>query len=75
MPEKQSRIEARIEPDTLAIVCSAAHEAAQKTVAEVDQLRLSRQAQEQFANLLLHPPKPKPALRRALKRRCVLIAE
>jgi len=74
MPDKISRINARIEPDALAIVRPAAHEAVQKTVAEVDLLRLSRQAQEQFANLLLHPPKPKPALRRALKRRRALIA-
>jgi uncharacterized protein (DUF1778 family) len=87
---RTSRIEARIAPDALAIVrraaeiqgrsvsdfvVAAAQEAAQKTVAEVEVIRLSRQAQEQFANLLLNPPKPKPALARALKRRRTLIKE
>lgn len=87
---RTSRIEARIAPDALVIVrraaeiqgrsisdfvVSAAQEAAQRTVAEVEVIRLSRQAQEQFANLLLNPPKPKSALKRAFKRHRALIAE
>ncbi|MBZ5611547.1 MAG: DUF1778 domain-containing protein [Acidobacteriia bacterium] len=87
---RTSRIEARIAPDALAIVrraaeiqgrsvsdfvVAAAQEAALKTVAEVEVIRLSRRAQEQFANLLLNPPKPKPALMRALKRRRALIKD
>jgi uncharacterized protein (DUF1778 family) len=87
---RTSRIEARIAPEALAIVrraaeiqgrsvsdfvVSAAQEAAQKTVAEVEVIRLSRDAQQQFARLLLKPPKPARALVRALKRRRALIAE
>ena len=87
---RTARIEARIAPEALVIVrraaeiqgrsvsdfvVSAAQEAAQKTVAEVEVIRLSREAQEQFANLLLNPPKPKAALKRAFKRRRALIAE
>jgi uncharacterized protein DUF1778 len=48
---------------------SAAQEAAQKTIAEVEVIRLSREAQEKFAALLLSPPPPSPALVKALKRR------
>ena len=87
---RTSRIEARIAPENLAIVrraaqilgrsvsdfvVSAAQEAAQKTLAEVELIRLSRKAQQQFADLLLNPPKPKPALRRAFKRRRTLVAD
>lgn len=87
---RTSRIEARIAPENLAIVrraaqilgrsvsdfvVSAAQEAAQKTLAEAELIRLSRKAQQQFADLLLNPPKPTPALRRAFKRRRTLIAD
>lgn len=87
---RTSRIEARIAPDALAIVrraaeiqgrsisdfvVSAAQEAAQKTVAEVEVIRLSHEAQEQFAKLLLNPPKPRATLKSAFKRRGALIAE
>ena len=87
---RSSRIEARIAPQALAIVrraaeiqgrsvsdfvVSAAKDAARRTVAELEIIRLSRQAQEQFAGLLLDPPKPKPALARAFRRRRSLIAE
>ena len=87
---RTSRIEARIAPEALAIVrraaeiqgrsvsdfvVSVAQEAARKTVAEVEVIRLSREAQEQFAKLLLNPPKPNAALKRAFKRRRTLIGE
>lgn len=55
-------------------VTTAAQEAARKTVAEVEVIRLSREAQEQFVSLLLDPPPPSAALRRALKRPKSLIA-
>jgi uncharacterized protein (DUF1778 family) len=85
---RTSRVEARIAPDSLEIIrraaeiqgrsisdfiVAAAQEAAQRTIAEIEVLRLSRQAQEQFANLLLNPPAPTPALARALERHRELI--
>jgi uncharacterized protein (DUF1778 family) len=87
---RTARIEARIAPDALAIVrraaeiqgrsvsdfvVAAAHEAAQKTVAEVEIIQLSREAQEQFISLLLNPPPPSAALMRALDRHRSLIVE
>jgi uncharacterized protein (DUF1778 family) len=87
---RTARIEARIAPDALAIVrraaeiqgrsisdfvVAAAQEAAQKTVAEVEVIQLSREAQEQFISLLLNPPPPSEALLRALGRHRSLIVE
>ena len=87
---RTARIEARITPDALAVVrraaeiqgrsisdfvVAAAQEAAQKTVAEVEVIRLSREAQEQFVSLLMTPPAPTDALVRALERRRALIVE
>lgn len=82
-PEKRTaRIDARIAPEALAIVrraaeiqgrsisdfvVAAAQDAAQKTVAEVEVIRLSREAQETFAKLLLDPPPPAASLLRALE--------
>ena len=85
-----ARVEARIAPDALAIVrraaeiqgrsigdfvVAAAQDAAQRTVAELEVIRLSREAQEQFASLLLNPPPPSAALRRALERHHSMIVE
>jgi uncharacterized protein (DUF1778 family) len=87
---RTARIEARIAPDALAIVrraaeiqgrsisdfvVAAAHEAARKTVAELEVIRLSHEAQEQFVSLLLNPPPPSPALLRALERHRSMIME
>jgi uncharacterized protein (DUF1778 family) len=86
---RTARLEARITSDALAMVrraaeiqgrsvsdfvVSAAREAAQKTIAGVEVIQLSRQAQEKFAALLLNPPRPTPALVKALKRHRELIA-
>jgi uncharacterized protein (DUF1778 family) len=86
---RTARVEARIAPEALAIVrraaeiqgrsisdfvVAAAQEAARKTVAYVEIIRLSREAQERFVSLLLDPPPPSAALRRALKRHKSLIA-
>jgi uncharacterized protein (DUF1778 family) len=85
---RTARLEARIAPEALAVVrraaeiqgrsvsdfvVAAAQEAAQKTVAEVEVLRLSRAAQEQFARLLAKPPAPTPALKKAFARHRTLI--
>lgn len=87
---RTSRIEARIAPEALAIVrraaelqgrsisdfmVAAAHEAAQKMVAEVEVIRLSREAQEQFVAMLIDPPPPNAALERAFKLHRELIAK
>jgi uncharacterized protein (DUF1778 family) len=87
---RTARVEARIAPEALAVVrraaeiqgrsisdfvVAAAQEAARKTVAEVEVIRLSREAQEQFISLLLEPPPPSDALLRALKRHKSLIVD
>jgi uncharacterized protein (DUF1778 family) len=87
---RTARLEARITRDALAVVrraaeiqgrsvsdfvVAAAQEAAQKTVAEVEVIRLSREAQEKFATLLLHPPAPVPALKKAFGRHRARVVE
>lgn len=87
-PNRTARLEARIAPEALAIVrraaeiqgrsvsdfvVAAAQEAAQRTVSEVEVLRLSRAAQEQFAKLLTKAPAPAPALKKAFARHRTLI--
>ncbi|HMD70072.1 MAG TPA: DUF1778 domain-containing protein [Bryobacteraceae bacterium] len=85
---RTSRIEARIAPEALAIVrraaelqgrsvsdfvVAAAQEKAQKAVADIETIRLSREAQERFVSLLLDPPPPADALLRALKRHRAMV--
>jgi len=79
-PNRSARLEARIAPDTLAVVKRAAElqgrsisdfvvDAAQKeahrTIAETEIIRLSADDQRRFAEALLDPPEPNEALRRA----------
>ena len=88
--QRTARVEARIAPDSLDMIrraaeiqgrsisdfmVAAAQEAAQKAIAEVEVVRLSRQAQEQFAALVFEPPAPTAALVRAFKRHRALIQE
>lgn len=85
---RTARLEARIAPEALAIVrraaeiqgrsvsdfvVAAAQEAAQKTVSEVEVIRLSRAAQEQFVKVLTRPPAPNAALKKAFARHRTLI--
>jgi uncharacterized protein (DUF1778 family) len=85
---RTARLEARIAPEALAVVrraaeiqgrsvsdfvVAAAEEAAQKTVAEVEVIRLSRTAREQFARLPAKPPAPAPALKKAFARHRALV--
>jgi uncharacterized protein (DUF1778 family) len=87
---KIARLEARITREALAVVrraaeiqgrsvsdfvVAAAREAAQKTVAEIEVIRLSRQAQEQFAALLINPPAPTAALKKAFDRHRAIVVE
>ena len=79
-PTRSTRLEARISPDALAVlkraaeiqgrslsdfVVAAAQEAAQKTIAETQIIRLSVEDQRALAQALQEPGEPAPALRRA----------
>ncbi len=81
-PTRTARLEARLSPETLAIVkraaelqgCSvsdfvvtAVQEAAQKTIEETSLIRLSIEDQRRFIDLLLNSPEPSPALQRAAR--------
>ena len=85
---RTARLEARITPEALAVVrraaeiqgrslsdfvVAAAQEAAQRTVTEVEVIRLSREAQEKFVDLLLNPPPVAPALKKAFERHRALV--
>jgi uncharacterized protein (DUF1778 family) len=77
---RSTRLEARLSPDTLAVVkraaeiegrsvsdfvVAAARQAAQRTIAETQVLHLALADQQALAAALGTPPKPAPALRRA----------
>ena len=87
---RTARLEARITREALAVVrraaeiqgrsvsdfvVAAAQESAQRTITEIEVIRLSREAQEKFAALLLRPPAPAPALKKAFKRHRAQIVE
>jgi uncharacterized protein (DUF1778 family) len=86
---RTARLEARIAPDTLAIVrraaelqgrsvsdfvVAAAQAAAQKTVEDTQIIRLSVQDQRAFAEAILNQPPLAPAMERAIQRHGTLIA-
>jgi uncharacterized protein (DUF1778 family) len=77
---RSARIEARIAPEALAVVkraaeiqgrsvsdfvVAAAQEAAHRTIEETQIIRLSVEDQQVFAEAVLAPPEPSPALKRA----------
>ncbi len=83
-----ARLEARISTDLHALlkraaelqgrtmtdfVVSAVQEAAQRTIEQAEIVRLSLADQECFAQALLSPPPPAPALERAFTRRNQLL--
>ena len=85
---RTARLEARITREALDVVrraaeiqgrsvsdfvVAAAQEAAEKTVTEIEILRLSREAQEKFAALLMKPPPLAPALKKAFERHKALV--
>jgi len=55
-------------------VVTAAHEAARRTIAETDVIRLSVEDSHRFAEAILDPPEPAPALVRAFEHHRKLIA-
>ena len=87
---RTARLEARLSSEALALVkraaeiegrsvsdfvVSAAQDAARRTIAEIEIIRLSRAAQEKFANLLLDPPRPARGLKRAFARHRRLVGK
>lgn len=87
---RTARLEARIAPEALAVVrraaeiqgrsvsdfvVAAAQDAARKTVAEAEILRLSHEAQEQIISMLLNSPAPTAALARAFERHRTHVVE
>ena len=87
-PARTARIEARIAPDALAavkraaeiqgrsvsdFVVAAAQEAARRAIEDAQVIRLSVADQRAFAEAILNPPEPSPALRRAFQRHRALI--
>ena len=89
-PNRTARIEARIAPEALAIVkraaemqgrsvsdfvVAAAQEAAHRAIEETQIIRLSVEDQRAFAEAILNPPEPTPALLRAILRHRELIQE
>ena len=85
---RSSRLEARISPLALALVrraaeiegrsvsdfvVAAAQDAARKTIAQTEIIRLSRAAQQKFASLLHDPPAPTAGLKKAFRRHRRLI--
>jgi uncharacterized protein (DUF1778 family) len=85
---RTARLEARIAPEALAVVrraaeiqgrslsdfvVAAAQEAANRAIEETEIIRLSVEGQRQLAALLLNPPEPSPALKKAFKRRRELL--
>jgi uncharacterized protein (DUF1778 family) len=87
-PTSTARLEARISPELHALlkraaelqgrtmtdfVVTAVQEAAQRAIQQAEIIRLSLADQECFAQALLSPPKPAPALKRAFARRRKLL--
>jgi len=87
-PNRSARLEARISPEVLAVVrraaelqgrsvsdfvVAAAHEAANRTIEETHIIRLSVEDQRAFADAILNPPPPSPALLRAAEAHARLI--
>jgi uncharacterized protein (DUF1778 family) len=66
MLKRAAEIEGRSTTD---FVVSAARDAACKTIEQAEILRLSAEDQRRFADAILNPKPPIPALRRAARRR------
>jgi len=71
MLKRAAEIQGRTMTD---FVVSAVQEAAQLAIAQSEVIRLSLADQECFAQALLSPPKPTPALKRAFARHRKLVS-
>lgn len=70
-PELQKMLKraAEIQGRTLTdFVVAAVRDAAQRAIEQTEVIRLSLEDQQRFADVLLSPPEPTPALKRAIKR-------
>jgi uncharacterized protein (DUF1778 family) len=54
-------------------VTASLHAAVQRDIAEMEVIRLSREASERFAAMLIDPPAMTPAMKRALRRHRQLV--
>ena len=87
---RTARLEARVRPETLAVVkraaeiqgrsvsdfiATAVQEAAHRAIEETQIIRLSVEDQHRIAEALLNPPEPTPALRKAFEHHRRLIKE
>jgi uncharacterized protein (DUF1778 family) len=87
-PARTARLEARITPDSLAVVkraaelqgrsvsdfvVSAAQEVARRTIEDAQIIRLSVEDQRAFVDAILNPPPLAPAMERAVRRHRGLI--
>jgi uncharacterized protein (DUF1778 family) len=87
---RTARVEARIAPETLAVVkraaeiqgrsvsdfmVAAAQEVAHRTIKETQIIRLSVEDQRMIAEAILNPPEPNDALKRAFEHHRRLIKE
>ena len=85
---RTARLEPRIAPEALAVVrraaeiqgrsisdfvVAAAQEAATRTITETEIIRLTVEGQRELAALLLNPPAPGRALKKAFRRRRELL--
>ena len=90
LPNRSARLEARIAPESLAVVkraaeiqgrsvsdfvVNAAEQAARQTIEETSIIRLSVADQSRIADALLNPPEPNKALRRAFAAHKQLVVE
>ena len=90
LPNRSARLEARIAPESLAVVkraaeiqgrsvsdfvVDAAEQAARQTIEETSIIRLSVADQSRIADALLNPPEPNKALRRAFAAHKQLVVE
>ncbi len=89
-PVRTARIEARLAPETLAIVkraaelqgrsvsdfvVAAAREAAERTIEKTEIIRLSVAGQRAFAEAMLNPPEPSAGIEKAAAAHRRLIRE
>lgn len=89
-PNRTARLEARITPEALSVVrraaelqgrsvsdfvVAAAQDAANRTIEETQIVRLSVEDQRAFAEAILNPAPPSPALLRAAEAHRTLIRE